>query len=260
MGKLDTNKKVKEDSLLNTAFSLFTTKGVSKTSISDIVNNAGVAKGTFYLYFKDKYDIRNKLVSHKSSQLFRNAIEALNASGKKLTFNERIIFIVDNIINQLNENKSLLTFIAKNLSWGVFKHALTSPIKDDDIDFRNIYDAMLADAPYDIVQPEVMIFMIVELVSSTCYSSILYNEPVDIGELKPYLYICINNIIDTHAGTVKHKKTRLQDRKRVFLYKNGRKISVRLVFLLLCLNSISCLCNDIVCAQTVLLEQIYCRA
>ena len=115
MGKLDTNKKVKEDSLLNTAFSLFTTKGVSKTSISDIVNNAGVAKGTFYLYFKDKYDIRNKLVSHKSSQLFRNAIEALNASGKKLTFNERIIFIVDNIINQLNENKSLLTFIAKNL-------------------------------------------------------------------------------------------------------------------------------------------------
>ena len=52
MGKLDTNKKVKEDSLLNTAFSLFTTKGVSKTSISDIVNNAGVAKGTFYLYKK----------------------------------------------------------------------------------------------------------------------------------------------------------------------------------------------------------------
>lgn len=96
-----------------------------------------------------------------------------------------------------------MTFIAKNLSWGVFKHALTSPIKDDDIDFRNIYDAMLADAPYNIVQPEVMIFMIVELVSSTCYSSILYNEPVDIGKLKPYLYICINNIIDTHAGTVK---------------------------------------------------------
>ena len=225
MGKLDTNKKVKEDSLLNTAFSLFTTKGVSKTSISDIVNNAGVAKGTFYLYFKDKYDIRNKLVSHKSSQLFRNAIEALNASGKKLTFNERIIFIVDNIINQLNENKSLLTFIAKNLSWGVFKHALTSPIKDDDIDFRNIYDAMLADAPYDIVQPEVMIFMIVELVSSTCYSSILYNEPVDIGELKPYLYICINSC--RHCKSI--KKTRLQDRKRVFfLYKktDGRYPSV----------------------------------
>lgn len=50
MGKLDTNKKVKEDSLLNTAFSLFTTKGVSKTSISDIVNNAGVAKRDVFIF------------------------------------------------------------------------------------------------------------------------------------------------------------------------------------------------------------------
>ena len=77
MGKVDSNKKQKENSLLKTAFESFTTKGFSKTSISDIVNKAGVAKGTFYLYFKDKYDIRNKLISHKSSQLFRNATDKL---------------------------------------------------------------------------------------------------------------------------------------------------------------------------------------
>ena len=47
MGKLDVNKKKKETSLLDTAFELFTTKGLTKTSISDIVSNAGVAKGTF---------------------------------------------------------------------------------------------------------------------------------------------------------------------------------------------------------------------
>ena len=38
---------------------LFTTKGINSTAISDIVEKAGVAKGTFYLYFKDKYDIKN---------------------------------------------------------------------------------------------------------------------------------------------------------------------------------------------------------
>ena len=54
MGKLDTNKKVKEDSLLNTAFSLFTTKGVSKTSISDIVNNAGVAGQALFQDISDE--------------------------------------------------------------------------------------------------------------------------------------------------------------------------------------------------------------
>lgn len=204
MGKLDMNKKAKEDSLLSTAYGLFTTKGVSKTSVSDIVSNAGVAKGTFYLYFKDKYDLKNKLVAHQSSMLFRNALEELAASGEKYTFNQRIIFIIDSILNQLTRNKALLTFISKNLSWGVFKNALTAPVKnEEDIDFRSIYNQMLEDAPSDIDQPEIMIFMIVELISSTCYSAILYSEPVPLDKLKPYLYRCINNIIESHiAGRI----------------------------------------------------------
>lgn len=36
MGKLESNKLQKRTSLLNTAFNLFTTKGVSKTSIAEI--------------------------------------------------------------------------------------------------------------------------------------------------------------------------------------------------------------------------------
>lgn len=73
MGKLELNKMRKKSALYNTAFELFTTKGLAKTTISDIVENAGVAKGTFYLYFKDKYDIRNKLISHKAGELFSQA-------------------------------------------------------------------------------------------------------------------------------------------------------------------------------------------
>ena len=135
MGKVDVNKQQKESSLLKTAFEFFTTKGFSKTSISDIAGKAGVAKGTFYLYFKDKYDIRNKLVAHKSSQLFMNAMKELQPELKKYSFEEKMIRIVDNIINQLNDNQSLLTFISKNLSWGVFKSALTSPPSESDVDF-----------------------------------------------------------------------------------------------------------------------------
>ena len=52
MGKLESNKKKKEDALYNTAFELFTTKGTNKTTISDIVEKAGVANGNFYLYLK----------------------------------------------------------------------------------------------------------------------------------------------------------------------------------------------------------------
>ena len=118
MGKIEVNKKQKKDALFNTAFELFTTKGTNKTTISDIADKAGVAKGTFYLYFKDKYDIRNKLVSHESSKLFKHAAANLTQYCLKnnltLGFEDKIIFIADHIINALNEDKTLLTFISKN--------------------------------------------------------------------------------------------------------------------------------------------------
>lgn len=36
-----------------------------------------MAKGTFYLYFKDKYDIRDRLITHKADRLFEIAYEEL---------------------------------------------------------------------------------------------------------------------------------------------------------------------------------------
>lgn len=76
MGKVDDNKRMKLTSMLDSAFQLFTDKGLAKTSISDIVESSGVAKGTFYLYFKDKFDIRNKLVVYQSTKVLRIAYEA----------------------------------------------------------------------------------------------------------------------------------------------------------------------------------------
>ena len=198
MGKLEVNKKAKEDSLLMTAYRLFTTKGVTGTSVSDIATSAGVGKGTFYLYFKDKYDLKNRLVAKHSARLFKTAMAQLAQSGRELGFKEKIIFIIDSILNQLVENRALLTFISKNLSWGIFKNALTAHSQNDELDFLSIYNEMLEDAPREIHDPEIMLFMIIELISSTCYSATLYSEPVSLEELKPHLYRSINDIIDRH--------------------------------------------------------------
>lgn len=194
MGKIDTNKQQKHDALLDTAFDLFTSQGINKTSISDIVERAGVAKGTFYLYFKDKYDIRNRLIAHKASQIFRIADTALHQTDIT-DLEDMIIFLIDNIINQFNENKILMNFISKNLSWGIFKNDLLASSETSDVDFYNIFTTVFEQSPRKYKNPEVLIYMIVELTSSTCYSSILYNEPVGIEELKPYLFDGIRQIL-----------------------------------------------------------------
>ncbi len=199
MGKVDTNKKQKKEALLNTAFELFTTQGLAKTTINNIAEAAGVAKGTFYLYFKDKYDIRNKLIAHKASRIFSIADEALSKTG--LTeLDDRIIFLADNIIEQFNADKSLLTFISKNLSWGIFKNELTSSDGSYDLDFNDVY-SIFENSTKTFKNPEILLFMIVEFVSATCYSSILYNEPTDIAALKPYLFDAIRQLIKSQECT-----------------------------------------------------------
>ncbi|MFR2512119.1 MAG: TetR/AcrR family transcriptional regulator [Lachnospira eligens] len=88
--------------------------------MAEISQKAGIAKGTFYLYFKDKYDIRNRLISHESSKLFKNAVADLEEfsieKDEPLGFEEKIIFIINHIVDELNSNQTLLTFISKTLA------------------------------------------------------------------------------------------------------------------------------------------------
>ena len=194
MGKVDAKKQIKMNSLLDTAFDLFTTNGVNETSISQISERAGVAKGTFYLYFKDKLDIRDKLIAYKSSKLYEEAITFLEKEPAfdTMSLEDKIIYITDYVLTRLSENKMLLNLISKNLSWGVFKSAFTMELSTNGI---NMLDYFRKSAGDGIKQPEIMLFMITELAGSSCYNSIMANEPVPFEEYKPYLYDGIRSII-----------------------------------------------------------------
>ena len=47
---------------------------------------------------------------------------------------------------------------------------------------------MLAQSGLHYKNPELMLFTIIELVGSTCYSCILYQQPVSLAEYRPYLH------------------------------------------------------------------------
>lgn len=196
MGKITENKLQKERSLLETAFELFTSKGITKTSISDIVEKAGMAKGTFYLYFRDKYDLQERLIVHKAETLFRHALSAVQASGDKSS-EEQIIALVDDILNQMQQDPGLLRFINKNLSWAIFRRALSK----SGTDYLSAVRRILDEHGERWQEEELMIYTIIELVSSTCHSVILEQDPVDLEHYKPWLYKSIRAIMDSHRFT-----------------------------------------------------------
>lgn len=190
--------KDKKERLLKHAFKLFTKKGVKETSIQEIVDNAEVAKGTFYIYFKDKYEIRDVLIAEKSKKLFNDALKALRKSDVK-NLTEQVIFVVDHVINALTKNTLLLKFISKNLSWGIYNQAVQKIYENDanvENGVRNLFLKGIEENNIKLENPDVTLFMIIELVSSTCFNSILYKSPLPIEEFKPYLYQAIRELIN----------------------------------------------------------------
>ncbi len=196
MGKNIENKLEKENKLLSTAFKLFTQKGVDNTSIQDIADNAGVGKGTFYLYFKDKYDIRDKVIADYSQKLFSKALAALDKSYIQ-NFEDQIVFIINYIIDELTKNKIVLKLVSKNLSLGLFNSTI-SKISNIENDNESIYDKFvkkLDENNIKLKNPKVTLSTIIELVSSTAFNSIMYDSPLPIEEYKPYLYSVIRTIL-----------------------------------------------------------------
>lgn len=194
--KILENKKQKENKLLKSAFDLFTTRDIDTVTISEIARHAGVAKGTFYLYFKDKDQIRNILISRESRRIFLNAQKALEENDIR-GFEDAIIFMINHILMELKKNRSILAFIEKNLSWGIFSDYVQNAFADDELHIKNDFIQLTKKNHYQFKDPEVVMYIIIDMVGSTCYSSIINNKPLPIDQYKPYLFDAVRAILRT---------------------------------------------------------------
>ena len=106
---LEQQKQEKKQNLLQSAYALFMEKGVVKTSIDEIVQKANVAKGTFYLYFKDKKEILAALVEKTSYTILNEAYLYARAHDTN-DFVENVIHFADYIVEYFKRNKLCLLY------------------------------------------------------------------------------------------------------------------------------------------------------
>ena len=188
--KAELKKEKNRNLLMESAYKLFTEEGFHKTTIASIAKNAGLGKGTFYLYFKDKEDIRDSLIIFKSSKLLHDAIENSDLSESDMTFYDRLISIADYMLNRLTADKKLL-------SWGLFLRS--GDYDNDSQDIMNIEEfvkGLIKKSQVKLKDQKLFIYTIIELISSTCYGVIIDGEPTSLNEYKPFLYQAIKLITD----------------------------------------------------------------
>ncbi len=185
--KLEQQKQEKKQSLLTAARELFIENGVAKTSIDQIASRAQVAKGTFYLYFHDKDDLLQALIYRISCHVLDVAYCAMD-SQRTNDFTENVILFVDAIIEYFKHNRLLLRLIERNFSWPLVAKQMSE--RTDEIWQALIRDLQNSPLAYTHTDSEMfkLIFVIVEMCGSVCYSSIIEEKPDTIDAMKPVLY------------------------------------------------------------------------
>lgn len=71
MSKREQDKEARRQAILDAAKKIFAQKGFHNTSVSDIVQNVGIAQGTFYLYFEDKKAIFHEILESLNERLIK---------------------------------------------------------------------------------------------------------------------------------------------------------------------------------------------
>ena len=107
-------KKNKREKILKAAISSFAQKGYHDTSISKIINKAGIARGTFYLYFENKRQIFDSILE--------NLIVEIDRCIKKIEIGKER----QNPLEQLKDNlRRIFTLFVENpeLSRILLRHA-----------------------------------------------------------------------------------------------------------------------------------------
>lgn len=192
MDKITKKKNEKYTKILDTALGLFEKNGTHLVSIDEIVKGAGVAKGTFYLYFKDRYDLISTLIIEKASKY----MSLLSDEYKPRDFGDvstSVHHYIEYLSDFLQKNKTLCILIEKNLNTCVNAVAQTKegPIKElyEKI-FSELINCGVAEA-----EARAKLYLYIELIVSSCCNAIIRETPYTIEELKPHLCQIIESSI-----------------------------------------------------------------
>ncbi len=189
-------KKMK---IIDTAFSLFREHSVNATAIDDIVKAAGIARGTFYLYFKDKSDLLEQIILYKSTEYMKTVLKSTLSEPLSLEgdFYERIKVFLNCFIDFLTENKEILPVMSKNLS---------SCIKN----LPEFYDSEIADIYHSLIDymvklgytPEnahITTLIVIDMTGNVCSDAIMYKKPYPIEKIRDIVVSSAISIIKNNA-------------------------------------------------------------
>jgi TetR/AcrR family fatty acid metabolism transcriptional regulator len=67
--------------IIDAARSIFARRGFALATMDEVAKEAGIAKGTIYLYFRSKTEVYKAVLDHDMSSLKKSSLERIDAAG-----------------------------------------------------------------------------------------------------------------------------------------------------------------------------------
>lgn len=174
----------KRSRIQDAAVALFHEQGVEATSVNEIVRRANVAKGTFYVYYKDKKELISQILTKQHgclmNDILNHSYEAAlaNSTCWKRTF-------IDELITYYIQHPKLLRTIQKNIA------SILDTKEHRDMVFTHIERMpdflKLLRREQETEKKALNRFLMMEIIGFVCYNAIFFEQPDSIEEILPEL-------------------------------------------------------------------------
>ncbi|MFH1761999.1 MAG: TetR/AcrR family transcriptional regulator [bacterium] len=101
-------KLARREHILGAAQKLFATRGYHISTVDDIAEAAGLAKGTIYLYFKTKQELFLCLAKERLELMFKNIYSCLE---QKTEYREKILEVVKTHLSFFEQNHDFFKIV-----------------------------------------------------------------------------------------------------------------------------------------------------
>ena len=99
--------------LVHAAMAVFKKQGLEKTKVSDIVKEAGVAQGTFYLYFPSKLAVMPAIAQDMVAKMEKEIKRTVNPQAPLW---QQLNQIVEAVFNAVGKYRDILAFLYTGLT------------------------------------------------------------------------------------------------------------------------------------------------
>lgn len=169
--------------ILAAAIRLFSEKGFNETTVDDVAEKAGVAKGTIYIYFRSKEHILIALkrqfqegLETRVAEVVTDALDRV-AAGEDLDYRDVIDDIFDAVIDYHSENRDTVEVVVRQTTGP----DLVQEVLDLDQDymtmvagaFRVATDAGLI----HVSDPEMMAYLVNAAIRDNIVTCLCYGKP-----------------------------------------------------------------------------------